>query len=340
MSNKDMMPQFALFQPSDIGNALELLEKYGENGWIVAGGQDSFDWFKDRAKRPEAVIDLGGIAELTGVRETPDGIEIGAMTTLTEISNNTTIKSQYGLLAEAAGRVASPQIRNAGTIGGNVSQDARCWYYRSGLDCYRAGGNTCYADTPEGMNREHCLFGASRCVAVSPSDTAAAMVALDASMVIRSSAAERVVPAEEFFIGPDVNITRMTVVEAGDILTAIRIPAKWAKAEFYFEKVADRNTWDFPLVNVACSKIVNGGVIEDIRIACAGVECVPKRMTVVEDIVRGSNQDEETAELGGGSASRGASPLNYNHFKIPLMENLVKRAIRGNSSNGTVPVQQ
>jgi len=339
MSNKDMMPQFALFQPSDIGNALELLDKYGESGWIVAGGQDSFDWFKDRAKRPEAVIDLGGIAELTGVRETADGIEIGAMTTLTEISNNTTIKSQYGLLAEAAGRVASPQIRNAGTIGGNVSQDARCWYYRSGLDCYRAGGNTCYADTPEGMNREHCLFGASRCVAVSPSDTAAAMVALDASMVIRSSVGERVVPAEEFFIGPDVNITRMTVVEAGDILTAIRIPSKWANAEFYFEKVADRNTWDFPLVNVACSKIVNGGVIEDIRIACAGVECVPKRMTVVEDIVRGSTQDEETAELGGGSASRGATPLNYNHFKIPLMENLVKRAIRGNSSNGTVPVQ-
>jgi xanthine dehydrogenase YagS FAD-binding subunit len=339
MSNKDMMPQFALFQPSDIGNALELLDKYGQSGWIVAGGQDSFDWFKDRAKRPEAVIDLGGIAELTGVRETADGIEIGAMTTLTEISNNTTIKSQYGLLAEAAGRVASPQIRNAGTIGGNVSQDARCWYYRSGLDCYRAGGNTCYADTPEGMNREHCLFGASRCVAVSPSDTAAAMVALDASMVIRSSVGERVVPAEEFFIGPDVNITRMTVVEAGDILTAIRIPSKWANAEFYFEKVADRNTWDFPLVNVACSKIVNGGVIEDIRIACAGVECVPKRMTVVEDIVRGSTQDEETAELGGGSASRGATPLNYNHFKIPLMENLVKRAIRGNSSNGTVPVQ-
>ena len=339
MSNKDMMPQFALFQPSDIGNALELLDKYGESGWIVAGGQDSFDWFKDRAKRPEAVIDLGGIAELTGVRETADGIEIGAMTTLTEIINNTTIKSQYGLLAEAAGRVASPQIRNAGTIGGNVSQDARCWYYRSGLDCYRAGGNTCYADTPKGMNREHCLFGASRCVAVSPSDTAAAMVALDASMVIRSSVGERVVPAEEFFIGPDVNITRMTVVEAGDILTAIRIPSKWANAEFYFEKVADRNTWDFPLVNVACSKIVNGGVIEDIRIACAGVECVPKRMTVVEDIVRGSNQDEETAELGGGSASRGATPLNYNHFKIPLMENLVKRAIRGNSSNGTVPVQ-
>ena len=337
---KDMMPQFALFQPSDIENALELLDKYGDRGWKVAGGQDSYDWFKDRVKRPEAVIDLNGIAELHGIRETDDGIEIGALTTLAEVESNSVIKSRYGLLAEAAGRVASPQIRNAGTFGGNLSQDARCWYYRSGLDCYRAGGNTCYADTPEAMNREHCLFGASRCVAVSPSDTAAAMVALDASMVIRNSEGERVVPAEEFFIGPAVNITRMTVIEPGDILTAIRIPEKWANSEFYFEKVADRNTWDFPLVNVACSKIVNGGVIEDIRLACSGVECVPKRLTVVEDIVRGSAQNEETAELGGGSASRGATPLNYNHFKIPLMENLVKRAIRGSGSNGTVPIQQ
>lgn len=340
MSQKDMMPQFALFQPSDVDNAVELAEKYGDTGWKVAGGQDSYDWFKDRAKKPEALIDLGGIPELKGIRQTDDGLEIGAMTTLTEIENDPTIKRDYKLLAEAAGKVASPQIRNAGTIGGNLCQDARCWYYRAGLDCYRAGGNTCYADTPEGMNREHCLFGASRCVAVTPSDTASAVVALDATMVIRGAAGERTVPAEEFFIGPAVNIERMTVLQPDEILTAIRLPSKWANAEYYFEKVADRNTWDFPLVNVACAKIVNGGVIEDIRLACAGVECVPKRLTVVEDIVRGSEENEETAELGGGAASRGATPLNYNHFKIPLMENLVKRAIRGNTNNGVVPVQQ
>ncbi|MFL2770173.1 MAG: FAD binding domain-containing protein [Rhodospirillaceae bacterium] len=337
MSTKDMMPQFALFQPSDMENALELVDKYGDKGWKIAGGQDSYDWFKDRAKRPDAIIDLSGIAGLHGIRQEEGFVEIGAMTTLRQIEDNDLIKSQYSLLSDAAGRVASPQIRNAGTIGGNLCQDARCWYYRAGLDCYRAGGNTCYADTPEGMNREHCLFGAARCVAVSPSDTAAAMVALDATMVIRSSSGERTVLAEDFFIGPDINITRMTVMGPGDILAAIRLPQKWANAEFYFEKVADRNTWDFPLVNVACSKIINSGVIEDIRIACAGVECVPKRLTVVEDIVRGSNQDEETAELGGGSASRGATPLNYNHFKIPLLENLVKRAIRGNRSDGIVP---
>jgi len=328
--SKDMMPMFELYQPTDIGNALDLADKFGADGWKVAGGQDSLDWIKDRAKRTKVVIDLTRIADagLRGIRETSDGIEIGALTTLTEIEENELIKERFGLLASAAAKVASPQIRNVGTIGGNVCQDTRCWYYRSGIDCYRAGGTTCYADTPEAMNREHCLFGADRCVAVTPSDTGPALVALDASMVIRNADGERVVAAEDFFIGPDVDIERMTVLQPGDILTAIRIPNTWAGASFYFEKVADRNTWDFALVNIAAALRINNGRIEDIRIAAGGVECIPRRMTVVEDIVRGSAQDDETATLAGSSASRGATPLNYNHFKIPLLENLVTRAIR------------
>jgi xanthine dehydrogenase YagS FAD-binding subunit len=232
------------------------------------------------------------------------------------------------LLASAAGKVASPQIRNVGTLGGNVCQDTRCWYYRAGLDCYRAGGNTCYADTPEGMNREHCIFPADRCIAVTPSDTAPALLALDASMVIQSADGERVVAAQDFFIGPDIDIERMTVVEPGEILTTIRVPNTWAGASFYFEKVADRNTWDFALVNIAAALRIADGVIQDARIAAGGVECVPRRMTVAEDIVKGGLQNEETAKLAGGSASRGAVPFNYNQFKIPLLENLVTRAIR------------
>ena len=326
--SKDMMPMFELYQPTDIGNALDLADQLGAEGWAIAGGQDSLDWFKDRAKRPKAIIDLTRVASLKGIRETADGVEIGALTTLTEVEQHPLINAQYQLLASAAAKVASPQIRNVGTIGGNVCQDTRCWYYRGGIDCYRAGGTTCYADTPEAMNREHCLFGADRCVAVTPSDTGPALVALDASMIIRSSDGERVVAAEDFFIGPDVDIERMTVLQPGDILTAIRIPDTWAGASFYFEKVADRKTWDFPLVNIAAALRVSDGVIQDIRIVAGGVECIPRRMTVVEDIVRGSPQDEETAALAGGSASRGATPLNFNHFKVPLLENLVKRAIR------------
>jgi xanthine dehydrogenase YagS FAD-binding subunit len=326
--SKDMMPMFELYQPTDLDNAVDLAGKLGADGWAVAGGQDSLDWFKDRAKRPTALVDLNRVPDLKGIRETADGVEIGALTSLTEVETNSIITAQYKLLADAAGKVASPQIRNVGTIGGNVSQDTRCWYYRGGLECYRAGGRDCYADTPEGMNREHCLFGADRCVAVTPSDTGPALVALDASMVIRNSDGERVIAAEDFFIGPEVDIERMTVLQPGDILTAIRIPNTWAGANFYFEKIADRKTWDFPLVNVAAAMRINNGTIEDIRIAAGGVECIPRRMTVVEDIVKGSAQDQETASLAGSSASRGATPLNYNHFKISLLENLVMRAIR------------
>jgi len=326
--SKDMMPGFQLFQPDTVDGAIDLLTSAGEGGWALAGGNDSLDWFKDRIKRPQTVVDLAGLDELRGIREVGGGIEIGALTTLTEIETSPLIRERYTVLADAARHVASPQIRNTGTIGGNVSQDARCWYYRYGVDCYRAGGNTCYADTPEGQNREHCLWGADRCVAVSPSDTAPAMVVLDARMVVRSRSGEREVPAEDFFIGPDIDIERMTVLEPGDVLTAIRIPGDWAGARFYFEKVADRKTWDFPLVNIAAAMFTQGNNIERIRIAAGAVQCVPRRLTAVEQIVTGQPKTEATASLAGQSAVRGATPLNFNHFKIPLLQNLVTRAIR------------
>ncbi|MDE2725766.1 MAG: xanthine dehydrogenase family protein subunit M [Gemmatimonadota bacterium] len=325
---KDMMANFELYQPATIDHALNLMDRYGDDGWVLAGGQDSFDWFKDRAKKPRAVIDINGIDDLQGIRETADGIEIGALTTLTEIETSALIKEKYGVLADAARHVASPQIRNAGTIGGNVCQDTRCWYYRYGLDCYRAGGNTCYADTPEGIDREHCLFEADRCIAVSPSDTAPALVALDARMVVVNGDGEKEVQAEGFFIGPDVNIMRMTILQPGDLLKSIVIPNTWADARFYFEKVAERNTWDFALVNIASAMKVENDAIVDIRMVCGGVACVPLRLTVVEEVVKGSLQNGASADLAASAATQGATPLNYNGFKIPLMENLVKRAIR------------
>ena len=325
---KDTIPHFELYQPASLETALDLLNRFGRDGWPLAGGYDSMDWFKDRTKQPQAVIDLAGISDLHGIRETADGVEIGAMATLTEVERHPVIREKFGLLADAARKVASPQIRNAGTLGGNVCQDTRCWYYRSGLECYRAGGNICYANTPEGQNREHCLFGADRCVAVTPSDTAPALVALDAAMVIRSPKGERVVMAEDFFMKPSIDIMRMTVLAPKDILTAIRIPNTWAGAKFYFEKIADRNTWDFALVSVAAALLVRENVIEDLRITCGGVQCIPRRLTAVEDEVRGRPQNAETAERAGALAIEGATALNYNHFKLPLMENLVKRAVR------------
>jgi xanthine dehydrogenase YagS FAD-binding subunit len=228
---------------------------------------DSFDWLKDRIKRPKVVVDLSSVDELRGVRESADGLEIGAMTTLTEIATNRSIRERYGLLAQAAALVASPQIRNQGTLGGNVSQDARCWYYRAGWPCYRAAGNICYADTPVGRNREHAILHADRCVAVNPSDTAPALIALDAKFVIRTSKGDRVVDAEDYFIGPDIDITRLHILRPGDLLTSIRIPATWAASQFYFEKVRDRNVWDFPLLNVAAAMAVSGNTIDRIRLS-------------------------------------------------------------------------
>lgn len=326
---RDMMPAFELYQPDTVENAVELLGRFGGDGWAMAGGNDSLDWFKDRIKRPKYVVDLTGIDVLRGIRDTADGgVEIGALATLTQIEQSPLIQGRYKLLADAARHVASPQIRNTGTIGGNVCQDARCWYYRYGVDCYRAGGNTCYADTPEGQNREHCLFGADRCVAVTPSDTAPALVALDATMVVLGPSGERTVPVEQFFIGPNVDITRMTSLQRGEVLTAVRLPGAWAGATSYFEKVADRNTWDFPLVNIAAAMFVSGDRIERIRLAAGAVQCVPRRLTVVEEVVIGQPKDADTATLAGQSAVRGATPLNFNHFKIPLLQNLVTRAIR------------
>jgi len=323
------MPDIELYQPTDEANALALANTLGADGWLLGGGQDTFGWLKDRNKSPAAMIELTQIDAWKGIKEIGDGIEIGAVTTLTEIANNPLVQSRYGLLATAAGKVASPQIRNVGTLGGNLNQDTRCWYYRRGLDCYRAGGNICYADSPEGLNREHALFGASRCVAVSPSDTAPALVALDATMVVSRSSGQRTIAAQDYFVGPDRDIRNMTVLNEGEILTAVRIPSSFANAEFYFEKVADRNVWDFALVNVAAAIKVSGGAIEDARIVCGAVECVPRRLEAVEDAIRGQQRSEDLASRAGTMATDGARTLNYNNFKVPLMQNLVKRAIRG-----------
>ena len=327
---RDIMPAFELFQPATTEDALALAHKYGSDGWIMAGGLDTFDWLKDRIKRPQFVIDLSQLKDLRGIKPLDGGgIEIGAMTTLTEVVRDPTVKEKYSILAEGAELAASPQIRNQGTIGGNVSQDARCWYYRSGWKCYRAGGNICFADTPTAINREHAILGADRCVAVNPSDTAPALIALDAKMVIRSTKGERVVDAEDYFIGPAIDITRMTILKPGEMLTAIRIPADWAGKQFYFEKIRDRNVWDFPIVNVASAAVFTGGNIERIRIAVNGVAAHPVRLKEVEAAIQGKPRNEETAKMAGEMAIQGAQPLRYNGYKVPLMRNLVKRAIRG-----------
>ena len=223
--------------------------------------------------------------------------------------------------------MASPQIRNQGTLGGNVSQDTRCWYYRGGWPCYRAGGNICYADTPVGRNREHAIFGANRCVAVHPSDSVPALIALDAKFVLRTPKASTSWMPKIILSGPRSTSRALNILRPGDLLTAIRIPAAWAGAKFYFEKVRDRNVWDFPLMNVASAIKLNGNTIDQIRIAVNAVAPRPMRLKAVEDAVRGKPANAATGEMAGKLAVEGAVPLQFNAYKIPLMRNLVKRAI-------------
>jgi xanthine dehydrogenase YagS FAD-binding subunit len=326
---RDVMPTFQLYQPTSVADAQKLLQQHGSDALVLAGGLDSMDWLKDRIRKPKVVVDLGGIKELKGIRETSGGVQIGAMTTLTEVAQNPVVQQKYRILGQAAELVASPQIRNQGTIGGNVSQDTRCWYYRAGWPCYRAGGNICYADTPVGRNREHAILHAERCIAVNPSDTAPALIALDAKFVVLTPKGEQAIDAEDYFIGPDLDITRMNILRPGYLLTSIRIPSTWATSEFYFEKVRDRNVWDFPLMNVASAIRSSGDTIQNIRIAVNAVAARPLRLKIVEDAVRGKPRNAATGEAAGKLAVQGAVPLQFNAYKIPLMRNLVKRAISG-----------
>ncbi len=330
---RDVMPAFELVQPTNVDDAMALLDQHGTDAWVFAGGLDSLDWFKDRVKTPKVVVSLSAVDELKQIRSNQDGLEIGAMATLVDVINHPEVKSGYPILADAARAAASPQIRNQGTIGGNVAQDTRCWYYRDGWTCYRAGGNICYASPPTAMNREHCILGGSRCVAVNPSDTAPVFVALDAKMVIRRGTSERVVDAEDFFIGPAVDITRMTVLEPGDLLTSIRVPSTWAGSRLYYEKIRDRGSWDFPLANIASAMTDNGGVIERARVVVNGVAPYPVRLREVEDSLSGQSISENLAETVGQIAIRRVEPLTHNGFKVSLMKNLVKRAVRGGAAS-------
>jgi xanthine dehydrogenase YagS FAD-binding subunit len=324
----DMMGTFQLFQPANLAGATDLLRRYGADAWLLSGGMDTFDWLKDRAKAPRVIVDVGAIEGLRSVEPTADGVRIGALTSLTDMAEHPEIARRFALLAKAANKVATPQIRNQGSIAGNVAQDTRCWYYRSGWPCYRAGGNVCFANAPAALNREHAIFEAARCVAVTPSDTAPALVALDARIEIHHRSGSRMVSAENFFIGPATDITRMTVLEPHEMITHIHLPTAWAEKAHYFEKVSDRKSWDFALANVASALDIEGGVIRQARIVVGGVAARPLRMRRVESYLTGRRVDEATLEEAGRLAVEGARPLQFNAFKVALTRNLVKRAIR------------
>ncbi|MFB6131157.1 MAG: xanthine dehydrogenase family protein subunit M [Salinigranum sp.] len=323
----DMIKPLKHVDVGSVDEAIGLLVKHGEDASLIAGNTDEINWLKNRMRAPKVLVDLKPLGDLSGVQERSDGgVTIGALTKVSDVAGNDLLSKHFGVVSEATGKVATPQIRNQGTIGGNLSQDSRCWYYRSGFDCYRAGGHTCYAIT--GENRDHSVTDYSRCVTAHPSDGAVALMAVDASVVVKGPRGKRRENLENFFVGPQENITVMNDLAHAEVLTHVEVPPTWRDADFYFEKVRDRESWDFPIVNIAAALKQSGGRVRDVRLVANGVAPTPKRLTAAEKAIRGKRPTASNAEAAGKASLPNAAPLEHNGFKVPLTANLVSRAIQ------------
>jgi xanthine dehydrogenase YagS FAD-binding subunit len=286
---------------------------------IIAGGTDLLGTLKDNIlpQYPSTVINLKTVPGLDFIKEEAGVLKIGAVTRLADIAANPTVKQRYTALAQAASRVATPHIREMGTIGGNIAQLHRCWYFRkpeNRFNCVRKGGNQCFAMT--GDNRYHSIFGAvNRCIAVHPSDIAPALIALNARVVTD----RRTIEAENFF---DVKKPGNTVLEIDEIIREIQIPAPPAGAKSAFLKFAIRKSIDFPIVN--CAVMVGGG---SPRICLNAVAPKPYRATKAEAAIAGKTINEKNAEAAGEAAVADARPLEASRFKVQIAKTLVKRAL-------------
>jgi len=318
------MKNFTHVNALTIDKAVLTLRRYGGKAKVIAGGTDLLDVMKDEIlpAYPEAIVNLKTIPGLDFIREENGVLKVGALTRLEDIARDSTVRSKYAALAEAARRAASPHIREMGTIGGNICQDIRCWYYRNHnnrFPCLRKGGGRCYAI--DGDNRYHSIFGASTeggCLAVHPSDTAPALVALDAKV----QTSKRTINAEDFF---EVGVVKTTVLDADEIVTEIQVPVPTAKSAFV--KFAIRKSIDFPIVNCAAAITCEGGKVKAARICLNAVYNKPYRATKAEEDIIGKTIDEANAKAAGTSAVSKAVPGNHNKYMVQIAKIMVKRTI-------------
>lgn len=320
------MESFDHIQAATVAEAAAALRQYGGGACLCAGGTDLLGCLKDRLwlEYPEAVIDLKRVDGLAGIEERADGLRIGAMTTLTDVAESGSVRARYPALAEAARRTASPLLRNMGTLGGNICQQNRCWYYRypdklgGRIPCVRKGGAKCLA--VPGDSRYHSIFGAvNKCIAVNPGDTAPALVALDATVVTD----RRRIPAEGFFSAEHGK--QSTVLEGDEIVLAVDLPARTAAtadggAKSAFRKVAFRRSIDFALVNCAAWLRCEDGAVAEARICLNAVHNNPVRAVAAETSLTGRTLTGENAEAAAAAALAGAKPLLSNYFKVPMAQ--------------------
>ena len=319
-----MLPAFTYVRARSVSEAATLLASPGTRAH--AGGTDLLGCLRDQVFSAERIVSLGAIDELRGIQPTSDGgLRVGALTTIAEVAASATVKERYGALALAASLVASPQLRNQGTLGGNLCQRPRCWYFRGDYHCKRKGGDTCYAIA--GDDRYHAIFGGAGCYVVHPSDTAPALVALGASIRVQGARDSRLVPADAFFVGPDTDVTRETVVNAGEMVTEILLPAPRPGTTSTYRKVRARGAWDFALAGAAVAVTVKAGKVEAAKIVLSGVAPVPWRVPAAEQALVGRKPDVRAIAQAAEAAAAKAEPMGQNGYKVALVRGVVAEAL-------------
>jgi xanthine dehydrogenase YagS FAD-binding subunit len=319
-----MVPNFSYIRPRSLDEAIRYLSLDGAG--VHAGGTDLLGCLRDRVFSVSTVVSIAGLKELRGIGTTPaGGLRIGSLTTIAEIARHPVIRSKFRALSMAAAEVASPQLRNQGTIGGNLCQKPRCWYYRGEFHCLRKGGDQCYA--VEGENPYHCIFGGENCFIVHPSDTAPALVALKAGVTIAGPNGRRTVAVENFHMPPSEDYTRETVLDPSEIVTEIVLPPPAAGLRSSYRKVRARRAWDFALGGVALAIAFSGDQAVDGRVVLSGAAPVPWRSAEAEAVVRGSRLDSDRAVMAAEAAVKNAEPMTQNEYKIPLFRGLIEQEL-------------
>ncbi|MCP4664555.1 MAG: xanthine dehydrogenase family protein subunit M [bacterium] len=319
-----MLPNFAYVR---VGSGKEALKHLASPGAAIhAGGTDLLGCLRDGALSARTVVSISRLDELRGIRERPDGgLGIGALTTITEVAESPLIGERYPGLAQAAGEVASPQLRNQGTLGGNLCQRPRCWYFRGDFDCAKKGGDRCYA--VDGENRYHAVFGGGPCYIVHPSDTAPALVALGAAIRVAGAGGDRAVALESFFVLPADELSRENILEPGEMVTEILLPSPAGEMRSSYRKVRERGSWDFALASVALAVRFRGRRVAEARVVLGGVAPMPWRSEAAEAAIVGRRLGAKTAARAASAAVRDAEPLEQNGFKVPLVRGIVEESL-------------
>jgi xanthine dehydrogenase YagS FAD-binding subunit len=321
------MRAFEYVKPATVADAVRELGRSWADAKILAGGIDLLGELKEGIIAPQRIVNIKGISGLRYIRfSEKEGLRLGALVTLEEIETHQVIRQRYTALAEAAHSVGTPQIRNVGTIGGNLCQRPRCWYYRDEhTKCLKKGGPICFAYN--GENKYHAILGGGPCYIVHPSDCAPALIAFRASVTVVSPRGQRTVPLEEFFVLPSRRLDHETILEPDEIVTEIRVPTPAPNTRSTYLKFKERDSHDFAIVGAAVVMRLRGKVCEDVRIVLSGVAPIPWRSPEAEAVLKGKAITPELAEQAGKAAVAKAQPLSQNAYKVPLTQAIVKQAI-------------